>query len=467
MTRTCTISRRRLLAGAGAAASAGILGVFGTAFLHHRPQRNVIFIIHDAMRGDSLGAIRSINGVPQSLTPFLDSLAAQSLSFDRAIAPSSFTMTSMGSLLYDASPLDVDFDGTLHIRNGTHLATRLEQAGHTTVAVVANTLLKDPTVQSAFQQFIAHPLRKGLVLNQTIRAVVSRFAQTESFFLYLHYMDTHDPYTATKRTIAELGERYEPQVNLRDVRRQYFTGETALALPVDEAIRCLRAQYDASVRYADRTTANLFAALDACGLLDETLVIITADHGEEFLDAEITEEKNVGHGRHLLWPAIHVPLLLWERGIQPATIQEPFASLRIINDAIGLWMADGHISLKWLRGETQKPILSFLDKTLCLAWGPGALWFVEPFKGFSFIEGTLRLHGRLDQSGGIERIALFPMSRGGSGTTQYTSPALMPALYQGAVRRARGILSRRDAPEPAQTIDPETRRQLEALGYLN
>jgi arylsulfatase A-like enzyme len=93
------------------------------------------------------------------------------------------------------------------------------------------------------------------------------------------------------------------------------TDVTGEGFPLDATprdVEHLRALYDGEIRFTDETIDHLLKMLDRAGLLDRTLVVVTSDHGEEFLDHG---EKL--HGRTLFEEVVHVPLILWARGGLP------------------------------------------------------------------------------------------------------------------------------------------------------
>jgi hypothetical protein len=151
------ISRRAALK-TGASLAAGALGgAAGFEILRRRrPHNNVIWIVSDAMRGDSIGRKRLIGGAMRSITPNIDTLAEEGVSFDRAVSPSSWTRTSVGSFLWGVSPTRVAVtpaatDLTIHDPKPS-IPRRLVDAGHRATFVNASWILDMPSIESQFHQ---------------------------------------------------------------------------------------------------------------------------------------------------------------------------------------------------------------------------------------------------------------------------------------------------------------------------
>jgi hypothetical protein len=149
------------------------------------------------------------------------------------------------------------------------------------------------------------------------RAIVERVTRmlprlAPPFFLYVHLVDPHDPYAPEKPWGRAPGEgRPYVQPQWFEVRGEML-GAAALAR--------MRDQYDGEIAEMDAQIAVLLARLDAAGLLDDTLVAFTADHGEEF-----GEHGGLRHGRTLFEESLRVPFVLWARSGLPARAgREPF-----------------------------------------------------------------------------------------------------------------------------------------------
>src|SRR5262249_8766554 len=124
----------------------------------------------------------------------------------------------------------------------------------------------------------------------------------QPFFLYLHYMEPHNPYEPeTDYLDRVLAGRPRPDRAVVDTRMNMPN----VGVFSDDMVQAVRDFYDAEVMSFDAQLRELFAGLAARGLLDRTVVALVADHGEEF-----REHGLMGHGQTLFDEVIHVPLLL-------------------------------------------------------------------------------------------------------------------------------------------------------------
>jgi len=436
----------------------GSIGARACRALSHKPKRNILLIVHDAMRGDRIGFTRAIGGRTRSLTPFLDTLAGGGILFERAIAPSSWTPISMGAILYDTSPLGVYYKGELAIDGGISLARRLSDKGYFTAGVIANGVLDASAIKDAFERvemlmsqsedWTVGGKPTGDAVNRRVERLLDSLRQSKSFFLYVHYVDTHDRYTAPAGMLRAFGYEPNAMITTSRVRDQFLKRGSGTGLPYDKGLENLVAHYDTSVRYADATTKNLMDMLDDEGLLDDTLVMVTSDHGEEFADGEIVEDRNVGHGYNLSYPEIHSPLIVFKRGGAAGTISAPVSLTRAINDTAMGFASGASAREQWARGTG-----SANEAFSALVWE-------GVFAGVSYIAGNLRVYGHLDKGNKIKDLRAFAM-RGGGGFTATEMPAHVGEKVAAMVAQADV-----KAFDPSKAND-SVKKQLKALGYLN
>ena len=288
------------------------------AALADRP--NVILIVADALRADALSCYGGT--VP---TPYLDALAADGQRYTRSIVQASWTKPSFATIFTSLNPSShTAVDGVRSLpQTATTLAEVLAEAGYLTTGLANNPYLApylqfdqgfaqytylEPDYYAGANRYAARlsvyqPL-KWLHL-QVLRdyrevhyhyrdaAEVSTWAidwldhrRQSRFFLFLHYMDPHDPY---------FEHPYDG--------RAYPTCNGCLLEPA--LVSDIRRVYDGEVQYMDAEIGRLLDWLHQEGLYEDALVIFTADHGEEFL-----EHGGWNHGTTLYEEAIHVPLII-------------------------------------------------------------------------------------------------------------------------------------------------------------
>ncbi len=325
---------------------------------------NVVVVVLDTVRADHL----SLYGYPRRTSPNLDALAGESLVFDHAIASGNYSLPSHASL----------FTGLLPSQHGAHqrpgvgmagatagpsdrglaegietLASRLQSRRFTTGGVSANYgyLTRWTGLQQGFDVFddrprillgyhpYSFPLQRRVQLLR--RRLGGRFdpsrsreewdadtvtdaglhfaaAAREPFLLFLNYMDAHDPY--------------------RSREGHLFRGD---GLASDQRGR---AAYDSEVAYVDQALGRLVRTLRDLSLLDQTVLVVVADHGEFFGEHGLTNHK-VGAYEEVL----HVPLLVrYPRALKPGRVEKSFGLhevQKLIMDLVDSqptdWLAEG------------------------------------------------------------------------------------------------------------------------------
>jgi arylsulfatase A-like enzyme len=288
--------------GAEAGAPLPLVGVFADPVLHDRAAygrgRAVVVISIDTLRRDHV----SVYGYPRRTTPGLEALARDALVFDDAVSTSSWTLPAHASLLTSTYP---SVHGAVDMKRGLspewpNLASILRDNGFFTQAFVTHTYLsRDYGFGEGFDSHHYMPeTRAEEVTNRAISFLRSR--GDRDFFLFLHYYDPHwhydppspydkkfDPtYTGATSGVwwefKELGEDIEP----RDLHH-------------------IEALYDGEISYTDRHIERFLQEMKRLNIFGKALVVVTSDHGEEFLDHGEWE-----HQKTLYEEQIRVPLLV-------------------------------------------------------------------------------------------------------------------------------------------------------------
>ncbi len=311
---------------------------------------NLVLITIDCLRADRLSCL----GYSKKTTPNLDDLANTGTLFTQAISVGPGTPTSFKAMFASTYPLM--HGGQLYITDSrTTLAQVLEEQGYQTAAFHSNPWLssyfgyhrgfdtfEDSYQKRHYQSLISKPrelvkriigaegrlyeflfpiyltLMPGVyyteaeVLNK--KAISWLGGNTNNFFLWMHYMDCHEPYLPLSQFVSPL-KKYNI-VNL-DRKAHHSPGILAPAV-VNEWINT----YDSKVTYIDKMIGSLLRMLEGSNLLDDTLVIVTADHGQQFL-----EHGHYGHGHYLYDELIHVPLIITGPGLKGQVISQQISLL--------------------------------------------------------------------------------------------------------------------------------------------
>ena len=286
---------------------------------------NVVWFLIDALRADHVGCY----GYKKNTTPFIDGFAKKSVLFEKAFAPESYTQASVASFFtatypathqcrYDHPRID-----TLSPKFLT-LAEILGFAGYATAAFVFNPHLNSKYgLNQGFQLYRDNkegfPKRgKRYERYETARKIHERTEQylkenrTGPHFLYLHYRDVHSPYLPPPPYHGMfLPKGVKPDLDvLRD--------EEGKQLSVKDNVELFISQYDGEIYYTDRYIKKTIGMLSRYGIdRDNTIFIISSDHGEEFYDPHPRDKGNREHGRTLYWEQIHVPLIFSFPGLKP------------------------------------------------------------------------------------------------------------------------------------------------------
>lgn len=314
------------------AAVAGCLGLVVFAawwFFLREPKRfNVVLISIDSLRYDHVGCY----GYPKPTTPAIDALAARGARFATAHSTTSWTLPSHMALMTgmpnDVHGVVVDFASL--DRKRTMLAEAFLRAGYDTAGAYGGLYLDAHFgFDRGFRSYVncgvpVTPTNAPKAEHESHRIVTAprttAFAEEylgkrnpdKPFFLFLHHWDVHYDYIAPKEYVDRFTAGYRGDL---DVANFYFN-DAIRADMAPEDLAYVKGCYDAEIRFVDDHLSRLFAKLDALGLTDDTYVVVTADHGEEFFD-----HGNKGHRLNLHEETLRIPLVIAGPGIRPSVIE--------------------------------------------------------------------------------------------------------------------------------------------------
>ena len=277
------------------------------------PERpNLVLIVLDTTRPDRL----SLYGYPRPTSPNLDALASESTVYERAYSTSSWTPPAHASLftgLYPHQHRVTQAAWHLPVSQVT-LAERLWEAGYRTIGLVGN-----PMVGRAFgwsQGFDDyHETWRDAPGSDALHPALAPFEDflatpsERPFFAFFNFNEPHSPYEPPAIEREELVADETPESATNDWRR-HFTGIHPLG---HAELTRISELYDAEIRYADRLVGDVVAALRQAGRLDDTVLIVTSDHGEN-----LGEHGMVDHVFSLYETTVRIPLLVRFPGVFPA-----------------------------------------------------------------------------------------------------------------------------------------------------
>ncbi len=281
---------------------------------------NVLLISIDTLRADRL----SCYGYDRPTSPTIDRIAAQGVLFERLIAASSWTLPTHMSLLTALDPLahKVLNDGRILALDVPTAAERFLQAGYSTAGVVSSPYLNAfHGFSRGFESYDDYSVGDTLFgAGSYVKTSPSTLARGTAwldrwdgagrerpFFLFVHFWDVHHaynpppPYDAMFAPAGAAPETIPPGPHTHDLGDEAAAHEREIAL------------YDGEIRYVDTHIAQLLERLERLGALDDTVVAVTADHGEE-----LWQRGYYGHRRTLFDEVTHVPLIIRFPGHLPA-----------------------------------------------------------------------------------------------------------------------------------------------------
>lgn len=453
----------------------------GTAPPRWPRPRVVVLIVVDTLRADALG----VYGRDPSWTPFLDELASRSFVFDRAIATSSWTRPSVASLLTSRYPSALGIAGRdgalaeayLTLPEILGASEEWERFGLYTNGNTSPELgfaqgfdvYRVPEKKRGYpgerEMYVAEGVTAAALARA--KAFAERGGGNRSLFLFLHYSDPHDPYLPHPELVREgdsVGRFDGSRADLRLLDAEHGAGR---ATPAD--LRAIMRLYEGEVRYVDQSIGELVQGLADLGLFRATLLILVSDHGEGLWD-----HGGRNHGIDLYEEQIRTPLILHYPGMDERSagrIAWPVSGIDVAPTVLG---ALGIPAPPDFQGRDLEPLTRGVA-------GPEAFRFVfselslDGREMSSLREGDIKLvrdHEKEALLGPLARAELYDLRADeaeGNNLASLVFPDAGERRLRQASSRFRALLAERArgtlevAPED---LSDETRRNLEAMGYL-
>ncbi len=328
---------------------------------------NVLLIVLDTVRASSL----SLHGHERPTSPNIERLASQGIVFNEARATSSWTAPTHGSLMTGrwAHELSISSHSALDGKYPT-LAETLAKAGYATAGFVGNIfycnsvfgidrgfahyedayenqsvtlfeilwssnlgrrLIRALGYSTDFDDGVTLRRKTAAMLNQDVLGWIKGRPNNRPFFVFINYYDAHRPYFLPSRTESRFGSAALPIERRKELERRFQKTLTGECEPNDpdvlniqmETVALYRDCYDTCIASIDRQIGRLVDELRSEGLMDNTLVVVTSDHGEH-----LGERGLIGHGVSVYRPEAHVPLVILPPSRLPAS--------RIVNRPVSL-----------------------------------------------------------------------------------------------------------------------------------
>jgi arylsulfatase len=434
--------------------------------------KNIILLTIDALRADHVSWL----GYERDTTPFLDEFSERCTVFESAYSASSHTREALPALLTGRYPAEAVRDG---FTRGAETIPMLLPDEYATAAFHSNPYLSRAygydegfdtfyddlrlgqnkllaLVQRALDKFV---LNRGEYharaeeINRRSLSWVSSLSDSEPFFLWNHYMDVHGPYNPPEG-YAEWSE----QVSNAEAHRLYDT-LAGNELPSDEDKELAKNLYDGEIRYVDAKVGEFLDGLETMEILEDSLVIITSDHGDLF-----GEYGQYAHPRHVYPELIHVPLAVYLPDKAPRRTDNPVSTIDILPTILD-WIPLKDVDLpgmSLLPADDLEPDRSVFSS----ARGEEGKPIVHRFAVFGEQYG-IRLTRQVD-TGAMSDTKAIRLPSGSDVEVAYLDDSEQEE-YQALLRKLEHHSERYSQIESSAEIEGETdagiEQRLEALGY--
>jgi arylsulfatase A-like enzyme len=404
--------------------------------------------------------------------------------FERAVASSSWTQPSMASLFTSTYPSvhhvtrtpDSDVGLSVLSPEFVTLAEFLQGQGFATHAVSSQPFCNALSgFDQGFDQFetvssVTDSNESRLVMDRAL-TWVGRQDPDRSWFLYVHVMGPHSPYIPppefqgrfTTERVKEVKAILDPMGYKEQVEYlagagvQYFSARP-------ELLAELVGLYDEEIAFADEQTGRLWQELESRGMLDRTMFIVLADHGEGFL-----AHQRFLHGNTLYRELTDVPLIIAYPPLgQGARVKAVVSLLDVYPLLVDLlagappYPMQGVSLLPFIKGhEERDPVMSeLIEKGIAKMSGPGYSFFFQPKARFKRDGSTITQE---------QRTYLFDLAADPDEMNDLAEkqPERVQKLLDTFLEMERENLKIKIKPARSRGLNPEQIEQLKALGYLH
>ncbi|HEX7680157.1 MAG TPA: sulfatase-like hydrolase/transferase [Thermoanaerobaculia bacterium] len=409
--------------------------ILSTISCHRAERPNVLVITIDTLRVDHLGCY----GFTLAHTPAIDKLAGESVRFTDAIAAAPITMPAHSSIFTGLFPPahGVRDNGAYALgENAVTLADRLRAAGYTTHAFVSALVLnRRYNLSKGFETYdddlwAEDDPKLFMIRERQAPKTADRFLQwfgdwnksrAKPFFTWIHFFDPHQPY---RPSLADIAVSVSP--------------------------------YDAEIAGVDRQIGRIVDTLRKTGQLDNTLLILMADHGES-----LGEHGEQTHAIFVYDATVHIPLMIrYQPAFTPSVYSAPVRSVDVVPTVLGILglpggdSTDGHDLGAAIRGKEPAPQLPQYSESLLSEVGFGmAPLFAVRDDGYKYIRAPRpELYDLRNDPHELNNIlAKFPR---------------IGAKLDAELTKLMSDSSRHAVKAAASPMTRETEESLQALGYL-
>ncbi|MFH1874287.1 MAG: sulfatase [Pseudomonadota bacterium] len=296
---------------------------------------NIIIVAVDALRPDHLSAY----GYSRPTSPTVAKLANEGAIFYNAYANSSWTKPSVATIFTSLYPTQhgLETDEAILPYSMLTAAEVFKNNGYRTYYINAGNLFIDQIANfdQGFEDYVfldipdvGVSVRADEAMENLLQAVSKH--KDDRFFAYVHLMDAHVQYNRNKFNTL-FTKYFVKGLEPGNIKSQAIRELILKNMINEELVNYLVNIYDGQIRFVDESIKEMLEGLRRSGVLDNTVIIFTADHGEEFWDHD-----NFGHGHSMYGEVIKVPFIIWGPGVKPLKIQTPVRLVDALPTALGL-----------------------------------------------------------------------------------------------------------------------------------
>ncbi len=431
--------------------------------------KHVLLVTVDTLRADHLA---TYGGRP-SVSPAIDALAAEGTLFERCHAPTGMTLASMTAMFTSKWPDETGVRSNLHRLRDEEwtLAERLKDAGFRCRGFTANGVLQ-PDKSGIDQGFDAHRRIEDepWLTHLASKMLVEEFGNDPERrdFLWVHYMDPHQPYQRREPWATRFDPSYDGPFDAEEETLQRIFVDKVELTPRD--VQHVEAVYDSQIRRVDQFVRSILSALEKSGHAEETLVVFSADHGEDLYD----HNRYFYHANSIYGSVTHVPLVFRQPGRVPAGARvDDLVELIDVMPTILAWLGLDPTAGDWKshpRGTDLGPAMTSgaaVGKDFAFAQIAFHVYAIRS-PGWFYVENPRGYMPRSIPKEGEYVIAERELYDLGGDPDEQTNvlaehPDVADKLAK-ALRAWKDDLISVDATE--QDLTDEDRARLEALGYL-
>ncbi len=411
---------------------------------------NVVFIIVDTLRADHLGCY----GYEKDTSPHIDALSRESVVFKNALAQAPWTPPSVASMLTGLYPAELGYkDRPVVIEDSVVTLPEIFQAnGYSTMGIISHVLVaRRLGFAQGFDTYDQENAEgHGHISSPSIIQKAVTFIRNNrdnQFFLFLHLFDPHYDY------IQHDEYNFFPEYSgaLQSGESTYSLREKAPNMK-EQDLEYVKALYDSEIRFTDEYIGHLLNTLKEMDLYRNTMVVLTADHGEEFKD----RDDWIGHSKRVYQESIHVPLIIKLPGRHEQSVIEGYTGLIDVMPSI----------LRYL--DFPFPDTYALSGSAIDLRGGGKkdrIIFSETRRG-NFLRAAVWQGWKLIDDRSARQLEMYNLQRNPQETSNAadSNPELAQTLLNALKTWSEN--SRTNLPSQSPSFTEEELRKLKSLGYI-